>query len=284
MKYDFLGKVYFDATGIATTLLTAGKVFKNSIYFEGDGGSWNLNDSLNVGKNGIFLLSGTLNTNNQRVRCGYFDSAPSSMSPRSLNLGTSEMILTSNTNPCWNVYQDSLSITANQSLLRFTGKGAGMLIQPYPFQNYHPSATVYNFNKVLFENTEGTATLANVDTIKVIFKYLIFQSHARIKGSMTFDTLVFTPGHLYEFQDGTWGNYGIYQINSLFSANGSCTNPILIRSIVAGARARIKSSSGVISVSNTSIRDIQAFGGASFIATDTRDLGNNTGWNISGPQ
>lgn len=69
-----------------------------------------------------------------------------------------------------------------------------------------------------------------------------------------------------------------------FSVSGTNGNLITINSSTAGTQATLSDASGTNSVSNCSIKDINATGGATWLAYNTVNnvnAGNNTGWTFS---
>lgn len=76
---------------------------------------------------------------------------------------------------------------------------------------------------------------------------------------------------------------GTTQTVSAFSLSGTSGNLITLDTTVAGTRATLSDASGIVSISFTSIKDINATGGATWDALLTNgnvDAGNNLGWNF----
>lgn len=76
---------------------------------------------------------------------------------------------------------------------------------------------------------------------------------------------------------------GTTQTVSAFGVSGTAGNLITLNSSSAGSQATLSDSSGVNSVSYTSIKDINATGGATwnaFVTSGNVDDGNNTGWDF----
>ncbi len=70
--------------------------------------------------------------------------------------------------------------------------------------------------------------------------------------------------------------------NALNISSGSCSGLINLNSTSAGSEATISLASGSVAVDYVNLKDIKVQGGASFNATNVINLGNNTGWTISG--
>ncbi|MFT4755012.1 MAG: hypothetical protein ACI85Q_002577, partial [Salibacteraceae bacterium] len=65
-------------------------------------------------------------------------------------------------------------------------------------------------------------------------------------------------------------------------ANGSCDGPIYIQSRSSGATATLNmDTSSYQDLNYVYVKDVAATGGASFVANDAQDLGNNTGWTLN---
>ena len=128
------------------------------------------------------------------------------------------------------------------------------------------------FNNVVFN---GTATVSNTNGT---FKKADFKTDASITSPNTFDTLLFAPAHTYTLTQNT-----TQTINNYFKAIGNCSQLITIHSNTAGSQATISKSSGAVTVSYATMKDIKAAGGATFTLNSSTDLGNNTGWAINTP-
>ena len=91
----FKGKTIFSATTLNNEIYSAGKPIIGDWLFNGSG-SWSLLDDLN-GTNGItiYLLKGSLNSNDKKIVCDYFNG--NSTQSRSLSLGNSEITI----KKCW---------------------------------------------------------------------------------------------------------------------------------------------------------------------------------------
>jgi hypothetical protein len=88
-------------------------------------------------------------------------------------------------------------------------------------------------------------------------------------------TFLFTSGTL-RFKEGTTNNL------TIFTSSGGAAKTL--RSGVGGVQATLSDVSGINSLSNTTVQDINAIGGASwqaYTANGNVDAGNNTGWLFS---
>lgn len=102
-----------------------------------------------------------------------------------------------------------------------------------------------------------------------------------VTGSNIFDDIVNDRGAsgntTISFTSGTM------QTLSNFTAKGAGGRYLTIQSTSAGSRATLSKSSGTVTASYLRIKDINANGGASWIATQSNDLGNNLGWSFRFP-
>ncbi len=88
MVWDVQGQVYFRAFEMGKTILTAGQVFKNHVYFDGSGGEWTLLDEFSTNQY-LQIRSGTLRTNDQTVNVLHFQIICYNFSTTSVFLGAS---------------------------------------------------------------------------------------------------------------------------------------------------------------------------------------------------
>ncbi|MCD4735575.1 MAG: hypothetical protein K8R53_05995, partial [Bacteroidales bacterium] len=315
MSFNFLGKVYFEATDPGHTVTCAGLILDiNDIYFNGDGGEWTLQDELNVGDERVYLNYGTLITNDQPVFADRFYS--STTNTRTLILGSSVLTIAENSVSAVTINGTNLTMDAGTSLIKLTSVTGGM--------NCTGTGTLA-FNNLICEAITGTSEIRNLNGS---FNTIVFNSAGELEDGNTVDSITFygngtirddnnninylefnaigtinndgTYGEVYMGGDGsitndntfgtlefTAGNvytltYNKTQIiqNDLI-ANGSCTEPITIQSSSAGNQTTISKTSGTITINRVSLQDNNATGGATFIANNTLDLGNNTGWTIN---
>jgi hypothetical protein len=76
---------------------------------------------------------------------------------------------------------------------------------------------------------------------------------------------------------------GTTQTVAAFGVSGTAGNLITLNSSTAGTRATLSDSVGTVEVSNVSIKDINATGGATwnaFLKSGNVDAGNNSGWDF----
>lgn len=102
-------------------------------------------------------------------------------------------------------------------------------------------------------------------------------SGIEVPNTTTYGTMEFEPGTTVRFGEGT-----THTATNLI-VQGTKFDQISISSQTAGAQATFSVASGTVDGDYLYIQDIAATGGATFNASNSSDLGNNTGWNITAP-
>ncbi|NCA78038.1 MAG: hypothetical protein EOM90_17060, partial [Alphaproteobacteria bacterium] len=127
---------------------------------------------------------------------------------------------------------------------------------------------------LIFNNIDGDNNLGNltINTTNGTFNSITLNGNGSIYGNNTIGKLTLAPGKQYGLQAGKTQTI----LNDLV-ANGSCAAPIVIQSS-SSSPATISKSSDTLSVRFCSLSWIHAVGGAEFIAENSIDLGNNSGW------
>jgi gliding motility-associated-like protein len=262
MKNYYNKPFYFSDTLGGRTIATAGQTLNSDVYFDGRLGGWTLLDSLDVnGK--IHFLYGNLFTNDNYLSCLSFHSDSSFV--RTLNLGNSEIIVKSNYNGnSISINNDSLNFNAGTSKIEISAANGCI---------YQYGGDTIRYNDLKFSAISGIAKINTFSDIYTTFHIVDFQSNGNIVGNNSYDTLSFSPGNFYDFASGS-----TQTINDDISPTGQCNGPILLKSGTNGLIARLKSDMDTLRINYTSLRDINALGSAVFIAENSVDLGNNTGW------
>jgi gliding motility-associated-like protein len=261
MVNQYSSPFYFcDSLG-GQTITSAGQKCNNDIYFTGKGG-WILMDSLDV-EGRIHFLQGNLNTNGSYMSCETFHSDSSYI--RSLHLGTSQVkingIYKGNS---WSLNTDSLEFIGGESKIEIIAP-AGTL--------YQYGGDTVKYHDVLFSATSGTAKLFTFNDTYGVFHNVIFKGNGSIFSSNTIDSLSFSIGCYYDLESGKRQT-----INDKIFSSGECDGPILLKASVNGSYAQLESTTDTILLDYTAIRDIHTYGTAVFLAQNSVDLGNNTGW------
>jgi len=316
MSYTFAGPLYFAATETGKTITTAGITLgNNDIYFDGPGGEWILQDGLNIGAEILYLVNGSLITNNHPLDVGSFQT--NYENTRALNLGSSVMTISSAIGNAFFFRGENFTFDAGTSNIRFTGAhadinhhnyyGPGLTFNDVIFEAASGSSTAKNqsgtFNNLTFNstgivsggNTIDSVTFTGTGTINSAgnnFNTTVFNSTSTISGdgaygkvtmkgdgnitgTNAFDTLVFTSGNTYTLTSGE-----TQTINNTLVADGSCTSSIDIQAS-SSSPTTIEKATGTVTVRHCNLQWTSATGGATFNAENSIDLGNNSGWNFS---
>lgn len=262
MSWTFSGQVNFRAFQGGKTIVTTGHNL-GTVSFDGEGGAWTLGDGFTCVE--FNLIKGSFDTDSKALRVTYRFNA--NLSPvTSLRLRSSVVYIGSN------LYQSNRFNISNNSANIFDAEQSS--INFYSFYEYE-SFVAWNskFNNV---NFYGPLTL-NASTCT--FSKAIFFHNSILNGTHQFDTLIFTPGFIYEFAPNSIQTIGS---NGVLLASGTCLDPItIVSSSTTGIRATIEKNGAPVSLNYVVLRDIHTSGTAAFSASSSTDLGNNTGWTIT---
>ncbi|MBK6446117.1 MAG: T9SS type A sorting domain-containing protein [Bacteroidetes bacterium] len=122
-------------------------------------------------------------------------------------------------------------------------------------------------------NYLSVAAVSNLNTC-TIGKALFGASDAYLT-DCTFDTL---QGHSFVFS----GDATVITVNSLFDLQSDCNNLASLKSFnTPSGYTELSIPSGTVSIDWVNLEAIHAIGGATFVANNVIDLGNNTGWSIT---
>lgn len=259
MKFLFNGGITFESTNLGNQIKTSGHNFKNWISFTGVGGEWNIMDNLNVNGYTIYLYNGTLRTNNNNITCRSFSSGVSAT--RGLFLGSSII-----TTEGWVLYSSGLTFNCGTSTININT----------PSSNFSSQGTLV-YNNLNINDSTGMASINSVGTST--FNNVKINSNSNIFGSNIFNNLNLR-GKYYILQAG----YTTTILNNLIT-NGTCASRVFLTSSTDSVFSIITKNSGNISVDYFVMKDVHASGGASFVANNSVNLGNNNGWtiNVSAP-
>lgn len=122
LNYTFAGDINFLATSSGKTITTSGKKMLRNVKFDGIGGGWILQDSLDCSNCQAFeLINGNLNTNNKKVKAVVFNT----YSGGSLTLGSSLIVMNQNSGfSSWSM-DPSASLNAGTSTISIDGDANG---------------------------------------------------------------------------------------------------------------------------------------------------------------
>ena len=136
-----------------------------------------------------------------------------------------------------------------------------------------------------FDNDNGDNLTMNFDNSPIIvssrftgrdaFKKVIIRDNTYVNDDNSFEYLRLNPGATVLIEGGTT------QTVDTLIARGEKTNPVTIQSNNPGTQATIKQTTDTVHGEYLIIQDNIATGGAFFLAEQSEDKGNNSGWQIS---
>ncbi len=314
MTFSFAGLVYFEATSTGHAITSAGKSFNNDITFQGINGSWTLNDSLTVNSNIYFVhgnlntnnnnfscesfyseYSGNLrsiNISNSTIRCSYYwrviGSNLSLVIPNSLiickrfkhygdpktyndlQLSNDNYLECEGGNSIFNkiTFLDNINYATN-AIITENNTIDSLIFYTNNCIIYHADTinALLAYNNASL-NYEGSSSSGH------IIKYAKFFGNANIYNTNSFDTLIFSPGKLYNLEQNK-----TQTVSDSLSVRGNNCYPIIIRSSSNGTQATITKPGGVVSGDFLELRDMNATGGATYYAGSySTNVSNNSGW------
>jgi gliding motility-associated-like protein len=311
MMWSYQGSINFQANSSGKTITTSGVILQSPLVFNGTGGEWILQDAL-TSSGSITHYKGHLNTNTKTVTCLQFYTSNSAT--RTLTISGSLIDLTS-INPSWSADGSGLTLNSQGSVIRgnhFVHSGSPkiyndvILTSTSSFEstgctfrkidctgplNYYPGQNNLVDSMIFRAGIGFMMNGLRSDSIRVLEVHgegkiatnckigkAIFHDNASFKGSNRFDTLILSPGHLYTLQANA-----TQTIVKELTAQGSCSANITLESATAGTATTISKNNGTLTVHYVSMKDIRAAGGASFVANNSTDLGNNSGWTFNAP-
>lgn len=270
MTFSFLGSVNFLASAPGNTINMAGHRIREIATFAGLGGGWTLQGAMQTDTT-LFIKAGNLNTGNQNISCLKLFVIPTS--PVNLTLGSSRITVTGRYYRRYEWWtQDSAVVEFNRSNLTVVpGTSVIDLSSNKPLLRATGIGTVA-LGTVLFSNTLGKGKFEIDNGGNATLTRLEMRNDSEIKGSASFDELVLGPGKSFVFQAGF--TYKLKKLN----ATGLCTTPIQVFSSASGTQVTFEAPADSITGNYLSLKDIKGSGGATFLARNAADLGNNTGW------
>ena len=199
-----------------------------------------------------------------------------------LNMGASVFTIFSH----WQVANTGVTINAGTSTINMTGSsgiatfyGGGHNYYNLNFTSTTITGYVYTNSNIFNGNVSFSGPGEIHDINNVFNQNCTFLKNGIVSdGNQTYNTLTLTPGFSYTFASNS-----IQTINGSIAANGNCGAFINIRSITNGVATIIQKTTGSITLSYVTFRDITASGGAAFTANNSINFGNTTGWTINQP-
>jgi hypothetical protein len=238
-------KTDFRGTTAGNTVTTNGRLIDFPLEFVATGSSWILQDNLTLGATrALTLTAGTLNANGNNITVGAFVSTGTSV--RTLTLGSGTWTVQGDGATAWNTATTGLTVSASTGVINMTSANA---------KTFVGSGKTW---PTLNQGGAGALTITGANTF------------ANVTNTVQPATITF-PASTTTTVD-------------LFSVSGTSGNLITLNSSSAGTQATLSDASGVNSARFCDIKDINATGGASWIAfTENGNVnsGNNAGWGFT---
>ncbi|MDN3692741.1 hypothetical protein QWZ06_10850 [Chryseobacterium tructae] len=232
--------------------------------------SISLLDDFNV-RYSLNQYAGTWNTNGFRVDLGS-DFLSQSSSQKTIYLSNSHIYLNGIISS-FNTKAANTVFNSGTSVIHFTAQ----VTNSSPSYGIQGSAgqTYYD---VIFENPLSTGTAigtGGTSASSLNFHHVELKGGGYIYGFNRYNQLILAPAKTFYLESNT-----NQTINSLFSLNTpECEGWSTIKSMSDGSAANISMpSSSLVQVSGVVMKDIKASGGASFIASNSINNGNTSGW------
>ncbi len=232
-------------------------------------------DSINVGS--INVAAGLFNSNNHPIVCGSFSSY--SDIPRTVIIDISEIWTAA-----WSISNQNLNLILGKNTIHFSGAGEiGINMgESVAYNNiyFEEEKAIYtlNANNCTFKNITSVAYILNFAANTNYCENATLNGNAIFGGNYTFDYLTLGAGYQYIFNKAT-----VQTINNQLIANGNCKNRIILKTNTETDKATIKQISGTVTIDYAIIKNMNATGSTTYTATNSADLGNNTGFNINSP-
>jgi hypothetical protein len=206
---------------------------------------WTLQDNLTLGSTRVLTLNaGTLDGNNKNVTIGTFTST--STSTRALVIGSGTWVVQGSGATAWDTVTTNFTVGASTGTISMAGATA---------KTFVGSGKAW---PTLNQGGAGGLTITGSNTF------------ASITNTVRPATITLTAGTTQ-----TVGEFGV---------SGTAGDLITLNTSAAGTQATLSDGAGTNEVSFVSIKDINATGGAAWIADlkeGNIDAGNNLGWDFS---
>ncbi|MFW6019802.1 MAG: gliding motility-associated C-terminal domain-containing protein [Bacteroidales bacterium] len=230
----------------------------SKINFKGIGGEWSLEGPLEASE--INLTQGTLNFNNHTVAINNFKSITSNT--RSLELGSSQISISSQ----FSILGPNISVSPGTSEIILSSG------DPNKFQfKVHNTPDLSFYDITLKGKGGGISTESNL----ISFHDIEYFEDGRLSGNHNIHDLILHNGINLSVAQGYTKTF-----SGDIKPNGSCVKNT---AILSSGTTTFSKNSGTIDIEYVKLENIHATGGATFNAQNSKDLGNNTGWNFTSP-
>jgi len=274
MTFDFRGDVRFQGSNTGNIIDLAGQPLLRNVTFDGTGAAWTLDDDFQV--IGLFYYySGTLISAGNDLICERFYGEINSANSR-LNLNGSTVTLTGIDEMfVGNPHTVYLSTNFDNVFVldeaQFVLNGSRCTFR-YFYNNGFPSS----IGGLTFRSETGQSEIRGNAQHPLVLGRLDIQNNGIVDYDLEVDSLILGGGKSFVFVNGRRVDFLNLEVQ------GTCQEPTLIQSDRPGTPFLMNApASGTIAVNYASIQDVTAAGGADFVAENSVDLGNNTGWTIN---
>jgi hypothetical protein len=245
---SYSGVTTFDATTTGKTITSGSKTI-TTVFFNGIGGGWTLQDALIVG-NQCTLTNGTLDLNGKTLTC------PTRFTT---DTGTKNLTFNGGTVTCLGASTTSFNNTAPTNFTTTAGTGTGTISMTGATAKTFVGGGS-TFNCTLNQGGAGALTITGSNT---------FSNITNTRKSVSAASILFTAGTTNTFTN--------------WNASGESTRLLTIGSDIAASHTLSKAS-GTVSGDFLSISRSTATGGATWNAgANSTDGGNNSGWIFATP-
>jgi hypothetical protein len=239
----------FLATSGTKTITTNAQTIDFPITFDGIGGAWQLQDAFTMGSTRTMTLTnGTLDLFGKTCTVGTSFATATGTKNLTFNGGT--LVCPAASATAFN----NASASINFSTTAGTGTGT-ISMTAATAKTFAGGGSTYNCT--LNQGGAGTLTITGANTF------------SNITNTVQPAQITFPANATNTFTN--------------FSLSGTAGNLITLRSSSSGTRFTLSDPSGTISLSYLDIQDSAATGGATWIANDSTNSGNNTGWSFLVP-
>ena len=251
-----VGRIIFEGFAGAPKQVQTGNNPLRTIRFSELNQRWELADTLKADY--LVVESGELKTNNNFVDVGCLDQT----TQNTLVEFDSSIVKLSYKDTWVRFNINNYPFNAGNSTIIFAANANS--------HNLSINGSNQVFHKVIFEDSISTHYLGNNNN----FSWVYSKGNLEAR-SDTLDTLIIDPGKKLMIYNG------VTAVQSLFGFNGTCAKPIFIEGETSGSPT-LHFNPGAISLNYLSTKNINYTGGP-WIATNSFDLGNNTGITIIQP-
>jgi len=258
MVIDLDRPLYFRANTLGNIVDFGGNTFDGDLIFENNGG-WRITNELNILDNDIQFNQGTLSIE-AVINCGRIIS--NTTISRELYLNSAAINLNKPGESVFTFQTDNLSIDAGNSTITVLSGNSSIEVS---------GSKMIDFYNLIFSGNSGAVVNTS---LRANFNKLTFQKDGRLSGANDFQELEFTEGYSYVIDKD------VQNVHGLFTAMGQCHAFI---NITGGAAGGFISADGV-ALDHLKVRNVTATGTAApFNASNSYDLGANSGWTFGAP-